>query len=146
MYIRYVYGYLFFAIGILVVGFVAYLMFGAEYFSVQAEITSNWFTASLIFSVVSIPTYVLGVGCLLLGTKFTKINLAEPIVHLFTWAFVSGVVLTTIPVLEYVADSVFTILVSPLFMIWLPIGLTSLAYIAIRDNRVRHNKITKYVV
>ena len=131
-YIRYVYAYLFFGIGILLVDLITYSVFGPDYFSIKAELTTNWLVASIMFAAVLIPTYILGAACLILAGRFGDVDLARPLLALFGWAFGSGIIIATIPVLAFMSGSALgEILSGPLLMTWLPIVVTSLAYFVI---------------
>ena len=133
-YIQYIYAYAFFVVGIVISDLLIYLTIGPAFFSSELEITTNWFIASILSSVIFIPSYILGVACLMLGEHFTGIDFTRPRKTLFAWAFISSIFLQLIPVLTFTWN--WAEFLSILFIgTWMPIVLTSLMYFLIKRYR-----------
>ncbi len=82
---------------------------------------------------MQIPTYILGVVCILVGKHFVKTNPTSSGSSLSIWAFLSGVLLASIPVFDFVMPGfIFGFLIDPFVITWLPIVTTSVAYLAIK--------------
>jgi len=135
-YISYLYAYLFFVIAIFFIDFLLYIIIGPAFFSVEFEITTNWFIAAILSSMIWMPIYILGVVILELFGHIGKIDLTKPFLHLSIWAFVSSIFLQLGPVIDFLSHSVWGSLLSFFIGAWLPMVITSFAYFMIKSWRI----------